>query len=424
MKKGSFSTSFQTVKDSVDPVSIAQGYTQLKGKGRDLSGPCPFCGGEDRFYLHGDGQHFGCRKCGFWGDVIDLVSKADGISKAEAAAKLTGGELSSGVRKTSSITSWKTSVKTSDVKAKTPAKTPVDPTQQSRWIDVVDRAEKSLEGSAAHRYLEDDRGLDMSTARRFRLGSGSFMGRPVLVIPIIGEGGVIEAVKYRFVDQLAQAEKGKRFAQEKGSRPGLFGGHCLNGLPFLVIVEGELNAASIAQAVEGEGDVLSIGSQTGSILQAVEIAKRYSKVVVWFDEGEKAAEAKKHIRKAIPLKSPDLGGGPLDANDILKIHGVETLRAVMLNIVDPVRSKHPSEVVTPVSTGNVGARNTGGIKIGEGAPPIPPHIRPFVRVWTREIAENWAWAECVNPKSPYRSRSTTGTVGGAIASMIEQWESL
>ena len=413
---------FGSVKDSVDLVSIAQGYTQLKGKGRDLSGPCPFCGGEDRFYFHRDGQHCGCRKCGFQGDVIDLVSKADGISKAEAARKLSGGDLPCPTPRARRVI--KSPVKTPGIESKTPNKSPVDLALQTGWTEIVNRAEKSLEGSAAHRYLEDDRGLDMSTARRFRLGSGSFMGRPVLVIPIIGEGGVIEAVKYRFVDQLAQDQKGKRFAQEKGSRPGLFGGHCLNGLPFLVIVEGELNAASIAQAVEGEGDVLSIGSQSGNILQAVEIAKRYSKVVVWFDEGEKAAEAKKHIRKAIPFKSPVIGSCPLDANDILKVRGVEMLKALMLSIVGPVRSEHPPEVVTPASTPNVGARNTGGIKIGEGAPPIPPHIRPFVRVWTREIAESWAWAECVNPKSPYRLRSTTGTVGGAIASMIEQWESL
>ncbi|MCE9557489.1 MAG: hypothetical protein K8R88_00915 [Armatimonadetes bacterium] len=423
---------FEAARNSVDSVSIAQGYTHLKGKGRDISGPCRFCGGVDRFYLHRDGQHFGCRKCGFWGDVIDLVSKADGISKADAARKLSGGDLPSPTPRARAIARplgikaplnrpQITAVITADTKAKTPTITPVDPAQQSRWIKIIDQAEKSLEGSAAHRYLEDIRGLDMSTARRFRLGSGSFNGRPVLVIPVIGEGGVIEAVKYRFVDQLAQDEKSKRFAQEPGSGPGLFGGHFLSGSRFLVIVEGELNAVSISQAIEDIGDVLSIGSQSGNILQAVEIAKRYSKFVVWFDEGEKAAETVKHIRNAIPLQSPDMGSGPLDANDILKTHGVEFLRAMMRDILGLIKSEHECESATPVSTGNVEETSRGGIKIREGAPPIPAHIQPHVKNWTKEIAENWAWADWLRIGSDDRPGLPAPTTSDAIAYVLEKW---
>ena len=45
----------------------------LRGRGVDRCGPCPVCGGEDRFAINAAKQCFLCRGCGARGDVITLV---------------------------------------------------------------------------------------------------------------------------------------------------------------------------------------------------------------------------------------------------------------------------------------------------------------------------------------------------------------
>ena len=66
-----------------------------------LNGPCPFCGGEDRFTLraesteklgemcekHGFKEFFWCRQCQKGGDVIAFLMEACGMTFAEARAK-------------------------------------------------------------------------------------------------------------------------------------------------------------------------------------------------------------------------------------------------------------------------------------------------------------------------------------------------
>src|SRR5215472_12355695 len=53
-------------------------------------GPCPKCGGEDRFALNTKKQVFNCRGCGARGDTIALVQFLDGVDFAHACETLTG----------------------------------------------------------------------------------------------------------------------------------------------------------------------------------------------------------------------------------------------------------------------------------------------------------------------------------------------
>lgn len=66
----------------------------LKSKGRnsrgaEFAGPCPLCGGRDRFLVwpeQNDGHgSFSCRQCGISGDVIEWLMRVDGMSFQEAA---------------------------------------------------------------------------------------------------------------------------------------------------------------------------------------------------------------------------------------------------------------------------------------------------------------------------------------------------
>jgi hypothetical protein len=63
---------------------------RLRGNGIERAGPCPVCGGDDRFSINTHKQVFFCRGCGGKGDVIDLVELLDGTDFAHAVETLAG----------------------------------------------------------------------------------------------------------------------------------------------------------------------------------------------------------------------------------------------------------------------------------------------------------------------------------------------
>jgi putative DNA primase/helicase len=68
---------------------VARRGIKLNGT-KDRSGPCPLCGGEDRFSINVKKGVWNCRGCGVGGDVIKLVEHLDGVSFLEACEKLAG----------------------------------------------------------------------------------------------------------------------------------------------------------------------------------------------------------------------------------------------------------------------------------------------------------------------------------------------
>jgi DNA primase len=63
---------------------------KLKRTGIEHVGPCPKCGGEDRFAINTGKQVFHCRGCDVGGDVIKLVEHLDGVDFIAACTALTG----------------------------------------------------------------------------------------------------------------------------------------------------------------------------------------------------------------------------------------------------------------------------------------------------------------------------------------------
>lgn len=55
-------------------------------QGGEYAGPCPFCGGDDRFRVWPDAErpHYWCRRCGKRGDAISYLREHDGLSFREA----------------------------------------------------------------------------------------------------------------------------------------------------------------------------------------------------------------------------------------------------------------------------------------------------------------------------------------------------
>lgn len=61
------------------------------GPGTDKAGPCPACGGTDRFAIHTGKNAFNCRRCGIaGGGVIELVMKTENVGFVKACELITG----------------------------------------------------------------------------------------------------------------------------------------------------------------------------------------------------------------------------------------------------------------------------------------------------------------------------------------------
>jgi DNA primase len=78
----------------INILSIIGSDTPLKRvaaiNGGEYAGPCPFCGGEDRFrvWVNTEKPGFWCRQCGRKGDVISYLQQRDNLSFAQALEQL------------------------------------------------------------------------------------------------------------------------------------------------------------------------------------------------------------------------------------------------------------------------------------------------------------------------------------------------
>src|SRR6202795_1471461 len=70
---------------------VARRGIKLVGRG-ERAGPCPVCGGRDRFSINTKRQIWNCRGCAKGGDVIDLVQHLDGVDFKTAVQTLGGNE--------------------------------------------------------------------------------------------------------------------------------------------------------------------------------------------------------------------------------------------------------------------------------------------------------------------------------------------
>jgi hypothetical protein len=73
---------------------IVRRQIRLSDRGAERCGPCPICGGRDRFSINIPKQLWNCRGCARGGDAIDLVRHLDGVDFKTACDTLGGGHSS------------------------------------------------------------------------------------------------------------------------------------------------------------------------------------------------------------------------------------------------------------------------------------------------------------------------------------------
>ncbi|MCB1516111.1 MAG: hypothetical protein KDJ19_00635 [Hyphomicrobiaceae bacterium] len=90
----SLTPELQALRDEAMRVSCVDWAIRKRwklGPGIDRAGPCPNCGGDDRFAVHTRKNSFNCRRCGLaGGGVIDLVMKTEGLDFVKACELITG----------------------------------------------------------------------------------------------------------------------------------------------------------------------------------------------------------------------------------------------------------------------------------------------------------------------------------------------
>lgn len=314
-----------------DVLGLAERFTELrKAAANEWSGPCPKCGGRDRFHCTAD--WFFCRQCHpKRGDSIEFVRWQSGADFRQAVEQLTGAALPVATAPT---------VRRAPERKQAPAQTPEElAAWRKEARGLVGRAHVALfdsPGAEAGRAYLEGRGIDARAWLNYRLGyvpGAALPGTkgkeraPAIVIPWFeGNVSTVRAVRYRFLQshtytdadgkertEKQTAEAGSRFADWLWGGPRDDGGESGR---VILICEGELNAASIWLAAYNTGlDVYSLGSESAKIpAKVVEYAGSFKQAFVWADKNAVAHQLQTVIPGAYPIKSP----GGKDANDLLQ----------------------------------------------------------------------------------------------------------
>lgn len=275
------------LRDNTELLSIVSRSTTLKKTGVNWwCGPCPFCGGKDRFVLHntGHGWRWLCRGCGDgkYHNVIDYVMQRDGAGFSEACEILGGGNYKD------------------TVIYKPPENAPLvesQPNNADNWQEIANKivqySESNLWGNTpgsqkALDYLRKERGLTDATIKKQRLGLsyGDYVGRIYvtggIIIPAFAKGQIwyikirlLEGIRYKCQNRDCRETLEKPgicpFCGEKnkyrgvpGGKAAIYGLESLSKKSFAVLVEGEFDCMIVNQAIGEKYNigVFTLGSQS------------------------------------------------------------------------------------------------------------------------------------------------------------------
>jgi len=296
-------------------------------------GPCPFCGGKDRFTVKHteDGDRWHCRQCGDgkYHTPIDYIMRRDGVDFKEALKTL-GGDATAGNFIPRKI-------------EPTPKPLVVPASEwQANAFREVDTASNLLDpiqsrGQTARMFLAS-RGFHWATLEAWHLGSAYAFDpvvrrkRPAVTIPWLDMDSTCEsvmAIKYRFIDNDPNPDA-LRYSCKKGSSFDVPFGlwSALPGIHHtLLLIEGEFNCLSAWQCCPEGVTCLSFGSEDSGDLRVMRtMTNHYQHVFVWADDlwsNPKKQEHAKDLRALVKgggkrLRSAEQDGVKYDANELLK----------------------------------------------------------------------------------------------------------
>lgn len=364
--------------------------TEMKHKGHgEYAGPCPLCGGKDRFTVwpdkwqtdkgssaRGVSGYWYCRQCQKTGDTLALLMDMDGLTYPEAA-RAVGYQASRQKNGNPSFDKHgRTQAKTWQA---TPEKEPGAQWQAklAEWVTECQGNLKAPDCQAelARRYLSIDQAQSMGLgwnqvtiyrqAAEFGIDDG---GRPRLklpaglVIPIRRKAG-LNAIRIRRDQSELDAEQAKLNEQAKaeGREPkkadkywrirGSGSGHCILGNnPNLAIVcEAEIDAMRLANLIQGRLTVLAIPAGGKPTMPEHELLTQAKRIIIALDADEAGQKAAKwfvaQYSQAVNVTLPE-GAGLGDLNDLAL---QDWLRGALKQIAPRQAEPKPGPDVEPLS---------------------------------------------------------------------------
>jgi hypothetical protein len=293
--------------------------------GGEYHGPCPMCrAGTDRFVVqpHSDPPRWMCRQCHpKWGDAVELQQLLSNENFVEAVNSLgLGSQLKTPARPQMQLQRQVAPVV--QPKQEKPRE-PIAAIDNPEWIDratgFVEWSWRNLMSGnhqEANEYM-DKRGIDEITADLFMLGYNpsdwklNWGGVDVylphgLVIPYLDS---FEGVPRKINIRRWAANAKPRYLQVKGGANWLYNHYSIKEGCIAVLLEGEIDAISIAMAVKHHSVVpVATGARTGARwlrwAGLLSVAKR---VLVAFDDDEPGhssavwwSEYLKNARRLVP----------------------------------------------------------------------------------------------------------------------------
>lgn len=308
---------------TVDLLALINADTPLKRvashRGGEYHGPCPFCGGKDRFRVQPSykGGRFKCRHCGKGGDAINYIELRDSISFIEACERLglrPGGEptlrIAPKPQAPQPLVSDESEWASTDPEWQAAADAFV-----MQCIDTID----SAEGAQARAYLYR-RGLTEAVVNAHELGYNAIShheqwGSVRVWLPrgIVIPWQISHAYWKVNIRQDNPRNPEQRYIQAAGGANGLYNADLVRPGSIALLTEGEIDALSIyAGAIDSiiHHHIVPVatGSNTGARLMRwivrISLADR---VLLAFDDdaaGEAAASWWAQVlgNKAIRLK--------------------------------------------------------------------------------------------------------------------------
>ncbi len=263
---------------SYNLLSLVEKDTTLRKTGASwYAGPCPFCGGDDRFVLKRtiEGWRWFCRHCGSEGyhSPIDYIMRRESLD-FRVALKWAGGDVQPANRQ-------KETSKQQELESSTPPEA-----WRCRALAFVESCELALWSEAGKKALDylHGRGLKDETLKKYHIGYNPgeqfdpmldwglpkpddgkrhavWMPRGVVISCFMG--GELWYVKFRrpiTKEQEAQGEQ--KYIKLKGSKPGIFGADNLRGAWLAVLTEGEFDSMLLDQEAGDLVGVATLGSAT------------------------------------------------------------------------------------------------------------------------------------------------------------------
>lgn len=291
----------ERINQETDLLALAGEATRLrKVSGAEYAGPCPKCGGEDRFHLHSEAGWWFCRQCHEKrSDAIGYVQWLEGVDFVEACQRLGG--------KVSPLASPAANPRPM---GDTPGLSMVDAPPEA-WRQTAQRfvayAEEQLwQQGPALDYLRQ-RGLADETIRVARLGYnpqtrfdrnlarwGQSEGKAVWlpkgwIIPNLRDGALWAVRIRRPNDEVAQG--GAKYVSLKGTRARLYNLDSCQGMGDGILTEGEFDALLLAQELgELAGVVATCGASKHANAQDAPLLASLRRLWVAMDT-DRAGEA-------------------------------------------------------------------------------------------------------------------------------------